>query len=279
MRDNGSGVVSRVGRRVRRWSTQMWEPWQRGMELEVGASDDPRDGPDGLPMPPGRLMHLVAASRDDAWFLEGGRLAASGMMAILARNGIAPERLGAILDFGCGAGRVLRHWKGLYWGNGTDQGGPTLHGTDYNPELVAWCAANLPFAECRVNHLVGGLDYPDATFDLVYAFSVFTHLTAERQAFWIAELSRVLIPGGSLFLTTHGEHYLSRLSPAEQVTFRAGDLVVRGSKRAGSNDCAAFHPESYVRKNLARHFEVVEFVPEGAKGNPRQDAYLLRKPG
>ena len=60
------------------------------------------------------------------------------MRAILARSGVTIERLGAILDFGCGAGRVLRHWKSLE--------GPALHGTDYNPELVAWCAASLPFA-------------------------------------------------------------------------------------------------------------------------------------
>ena len=57
-----------------------------------------------------------------------------------------------------------------------------------------------------------GVDYPDATFDLIYAFSVFTHLAPAGQTFWIAELTRVLKPGGCLFLTTHGEHYLPQLS-------------------------------------------------------------------
>ncbi len=215
-------------------------------------------------------MKLVAASDDVTWFLEGGQLAASSMRAILARSGVTIERLGAILDFGCGAGRVLRHWKSLE--------GPALHGTDYNPELVAWCAASLPFATFRVNRLDGGLDYPAASFDLIYAFSVFTHLAPAGQSFWIAELTRVLKPGGCLFITTHGEHYLPQLSLRDQEQFRSGRLVVLGSKRAGSNDCAAFHPESYVRESLAQGLDVVDFVPEGALGNPYQDAYLLRKP-
>jgi hypothetical protein len=34
-----------------------------------------------------------------------------------------------------------------------------------------------------------------------------------------------------------------------------------------------------VRRTLAAGLEVVDFVPEGALGNPRQDVYLLRKRG
>jgi SAM-dependent methyltransferase len=263
MPDNPTGVLARVVHRFKRWS-------DRANEVARSGPEEMRMGPDGLPLPPDRLMRLVAASDDVAWFLEGGHKAASSMRAILARNGVPLERLGAILDFGCGSGRVLRQWKSLV--------GPALYGTDYNPELVAWCAATLPFATYRVNRLDGGVDFPDASFDLVYAFSVFTHLAPEGQSFWIGELSRVLRPGGWLFLTTHGEHYLPQLSPRDQAQFRSGRLVVLGSKRAGSNDCAAFHPESYVRKSLARRLEVVDFVPEGALGNPWQDAYLMRKP-
>ena len=47
---------------------------------------------------------------------------------------------------------------------------------------------------------------------------------------------------------------------------------------AGTNLCSAFHPAEYVRGVLARGFEFVEHAPEGAKGNPRQDLVLLRRP-
>ena len=48
--------------------------------------------------------------------------------------------------------------------------------------------------------------------------------------------------------------------------------------RAGENICVAFHPEKYVRDELARGWEFVDFVEQGAAGNPLQDVYLLRKP-
>lgn len=61
--------------------------------------------------------------------------------------------------------------------------------------------------------------------------------------------------------------------------FSAGGLVVKNNvKSPGSNTCAAYHPPDYVREQLARGLELLEFVPEGARGNPRQDLYVLRKP-
>jgi len=261
-----TGVLGRVGNRVKRWTVQARERSRFRNESQQPV----QHGPDGLPLPPGRLIRLVAGTDDTDWFLEGGKQAVLSMCEMLACQGVTLERLESILDFGCGSGRVLRHWKSLK--------GPAIHGTDYNPELVSWCTTNLPFARCRVNRLGGPVDYPAASFGLVYAFSVFTHLTEEGQTFWINELSRVLAPGGFLLLTTHGEHYLPELSSSEQALFRNGQLVVHDSKRAGSNRCAAFHPEAYVRQSLAQGLEVVVFVPKGARGNPWQDAYLLRKP-
>jgi SAM-dependent methyltransferase len=267
MPDNRMGVVARVVRRVRRWSDGV----TRGPHFLVSPQSGTSMGPDGLPLPPPRLMRLVAGTDDVEWFLRSGLLAANSMRGILARSGVTIERLGTILDFGCGSGRVLRHWKSL--------DGPALHGTDYNPDLVAWCAASLPFANLGVNRLDRQLGYPDATFDLIYAFSVLTHIPLEGQSFWIAELTRVLRPGGVLFVTTQGEHYLPQLAFADQERFRSGQLVVLHANRPGTDDCATFHPESYVRESLAQGLDVVDFIPEGALGNPYQDAYLLRKPG
>jgi SAM-dependent methyltransferase len=229
-----------------------------------------RIAPDGLPLPPSRLIVLVAGTPDPEWFLEGGALAARSIRSALAKAGVELERLGAILDFGCGCGRVLRQWSTLE--------GPEIRGTDYNERLVAWCRDNLPFAQVGQNELEPPLALDSEHFDLVYGLSVFTHLPERLQHAWMEELRRVIKPGGHLLLTAHGRHYLDRLHEEERQRFLAGELVVRWERVAGTNLCAAYHPQSWVVDQLATGFELVEFVPEGARGNPEQDLYLLRKP-
>jgi len=246
------------------------------------ASSDPRiaianaryrreGAPDGLPIPPSDLRFLVAGTTSISWFLEGGALAFSSIREALNRNGIALESLGAVLDFGCGCGRVLRRWQPVH--------GPRVSGCDYNPRLVEWCRENLPFAGVSVNQLAPPLTYRDAEFDLVYALSVFTHLTQDLQALWMTELARVLKPNGHLVFSTHGDSYSGRLNEAERRRFSQGELVVKNNVRApGSNTCSAYHPSAYVRDHLTSGLDLVEFSPEGAKGNPHQDLYVVRKP-
>ncbi len=233
------------------------------------APPSPARADDGLPVPPARLRSRVAGTDDLGWFLASGDAAAKHITALLERNGAPIQDLDAILDFGCGAGRVIRHWNHLE--------GPRIHGTDADDALVGWCARSLPFARVQHNPLVGTLAYPNESFDLISALSVFTHLGETVQAAWFEELDRVLKPGGHLYVTFHGDAYWTQLSPAEQRRYRQGEMVVRRVDREGSNDCAVFHPQAYVRRVLARRFEPREFLPEGAAGTPRQDAYLFRK--
>jgi len=219
------------------------------------------------PLPPGHLVYLVSGTDNMVWFAESGAMAARGIRAALARAGVDITKLNAVLDFGCGAGRIMRHW--------VDLRRPALYGTDQNPELIRWCRENVSFARFAVNEPEGRLEFDSASFDLVYAFSVFTHLTVPQHAHWIAELARVVRPGGYLYVTTHGEYYRQYIPPDRQEQFRLGDLVVCGDDHAGSNLCAAFHPELYVRLVLGKGLMVVDFAP----GEYPQDAYLFQKPG
>jgi SAM-dependent methyltransferase len=227
---------------------------------------------DGLPIPPPELIFLVAGTSNISWFLEVGKRAADSITEALAAAEVDIERLDAILDFGCGCGRVIRHWHTLPR--------TKVFGTDYNPRLIEWCRTNLAFATFSINQLAPPLGWDDSAFDLVYALSVFTHLTADLQVSWMDELARIVKPGGHLIISTHGDMYEHRLDGEERRLYAAGQLVVKNDTRApGQNTCSAYHPQAYVRGALAAsRFDVVQFIPEGARGNPRQDLYVLRKP-
>ena len=244
-------------------------PVYRGYERLRGLGPDDDATADGLPLPPAKLRVRVAGTADADWFLEGGRLAGETLRGALARAGTRLEDMSAILDFGCGCGRVTRRLAGL-----TGE----IHGSDFDPVAVEWCRKNLPFATFGDNGLEPPLAYDAGRFELVYAFSVLTHLPVDVQHAWIAELTRVLAPGGYLLVSTHGERYLERLNDGERAQFHAGEVVVRFDQVAGTNLCTAFHPADYVKTKLAAGLELVEEVPEGARGNPHQDLFLFRKP-
>jgi SAM-dependent methyltransferase len=222
---------------------------------------------DGLPVPPARLILKVAGTPDAHWFLTGGRLAAESIRATLARHSIDIDRISSMLDFGCGCGRVVRHWRSV-------QG--EVHGADYDPAGIKWCRRNLPFGRFEVNDLRPPLPYASGQFALVYALSVFTHLPANLQGPWMAELRRVLRPAGHLLISLHGTAYVASLTASELVTFNRGEVVVREGA-PGSNIFGAYHPESYIRGAMSQGFRVLDVVPEGAAGNPKQDLCLFER--
>jgi SAM-dependent methyltransferase len=226
---------------------------------------------DGLPLPPARFRAQIGPSHADAKvFLESGRRQADLVRSLVREGGSTLEEFDAILDWGCGCGRILRHWSGLP--------ATRVYGCDIDVRMVEWCAANLPFAEVTVNDIAPPLAYADSTFDLVYAFSVFTHLSEELQRAWIRECMRILQPEGYLLMSTMGEHYLSlrRLNESEQQAFSNGNLVVLYEDSAGTSLCSAYHPPAYVHQSLGADFELVAFRPASTDG--RHDIHLFRKP-
>jgi SAM-dependent methyltransferase len=226
---------------------------------------------DGLPLPSASLRAQIGPRHADAeFFLSSGRQHADLVRDVLREQGTEVEGLAALLDWGCGCGRVLRHWSGL----------PRTRvvGCDINPKMVEWCEERLDFAEVFVSELKPPLPSADSTFDLIYAFSVFTHLSEELQQEWIRECLRVLRPGGYLLISTMGQYYLGlqRLSESEREAFARGELVVLYERSAGTSLCSAYHPPEYVRTKLAGDLEPVAFRPAVEGG--RHDIHLLRKP-
>jgi SAM-dependent methyltransferase len=77
---------------------------------------------------------------------------------------------------------------------------------------------------------------PDGKFELIYSYSVLTHLSADRQKPWMKELVRVLKPGGMFLLTVSGKRVAWRIGiSAEQLQeMEERGILVLGGEQSGS---------------------------------------------
>jgi SAM-dependent methyltransferase len=119
------------------------------------------------------------------WWYAGQRAIASALLeAALGSGAPGPRRL---LDAGCGTGFNLLALGRL--GRAT--------GIDLAPEAVAFCRERGVRA---VRASLLALPFPDAAFDAVTSFDVIYHawVTDDRAA--VAEMARVLRPGGALLV-------------------------------------------------------------------------------
>jgi len=103
-----------------------------------------------------------------------------------------------VLDWGCGHGRVLRFLPEVGCHG-------RLHGIDIDPENIGWAREHLEVASFDVGPLYPPLPYAESSFDLLYGISVMTHLSPDVQRVWLAEIRRVLKPGGLALLTFTGD--------------------------------------------------------------------------
>jgi SAM-dependent methyltransferase len=229
----------------------------------------------GLAVPPSRLRVVVAGTADVDSFLDSGQAQSRYLRKVLADVGRPVEDMDEILDFGSGCGRITRWFA--------DLARPQINGCDYNPDMVAWCDENLPFMHVLKTELQPPLPYADNTFDFLYAFSVFTHLSVELAGLWIAELSRVVKRGGLMWFTIHGASYRERLLLEQRARFDAGEIIVWFPEIEGTNLCGAHWPDSAVKRMLGSDFEVLDhFDPKADAATAQKvflphDAYLVRR--
>ena len=151
--------------------------------------------PADVPLPPTELWEVESS------YLEHGQDQVETMRKALAAAGW--DGGGAILDFGCGAGRLTRWWADHAREH-------QVWGADINASSIEWAKANLsPPFEFAVCSSLPALPFADGTFGVVFAASVFTHLS-ELADSWLLELLRVTRSDGYLYVTIQDQAYIER---------------------------------------------------------------------
>ena len=197
-------------------------------EWRLAAFGARRADADGPPVPPPLLRVQVCGTADLGYFLESGRETLAEFDTLLRASGPGLAEAGAVLDLGCGCGRLARWFPG-------NPG--RLTGMDIDARMVRWCAAQLPGTWSAVR-LGEPLPAGPASFDLIYACSVITHLRRPTAQGWLAELARVLKPGGRALISFHDERHPSAAPVADDLA-RHG-YAVRFDRLEGSNHLAAY---------------------------------------
>ncbi|HEV2062441.1 MAG TPA: class I SAM-dependent methyltransferase [Solirubrobacteraceae bacterium] len=177
-------------------------------------------------------------------------------------GGLQPHH--AVLDVGCGIGRMARPLAGYLDADGS------YDGFDVNRDGIGWCRrryarhANFRFRVAdlynrRYNphgaHAAADYRFPydDGTFDFAIATSVLTHLLENEAAHYLEEIRRVLKPQGRALVTffllndksrrliEEGRAELPFLDPRDHVSVLDADLPEE----------AVAYDEAWVRERLA----------------------------
>ncbi|WP_413625501.1 class I SAM-dependent methyltransferase [Luteibacter sp. Lutesp34] len=203
-----------------------------------------------------------------------------------------------VLDFGVGWGRVARLFLERVRA-------ANIYGIDVDPEFVSLTQNLFPGGNFNVCAPFPPSSFADRTFDLISAYSVFSHLSENSTRAWFEEFSRILKPSGCLAFTTRDATFFNYLNWAKEQgdavsgytaalgrlfpdladarsRYEAGEFVHATSQGVSGGGVRnetfygeSFIPSDYIRKTFGDTFDVVAESFDGERYDQR--FFLLRK--
>lgn len=250
---------------------------------EVLASDVEKDR---IPIPCRKDREYYHGDYHANWWMSGWRDLA-GIRTAAEGLGIDIEKM-RYYEMGCASGRVVRHvvntTQAEIWCSDIN-----VRHIDWilkfmGPRVKAFHSTALPFLPLESNY-----------FDVVSAFSVFTHID-DLEVNWLAELRRILRPGGLAYLTVCTEDtweeykrgwIKEHLMPLADliVDYKIDDALFEGSLPSEKTvfwwptrdiyNSSVFHSKSYIKNVYGRFFDIVDII---RNGHTYQDVLILKKP-
>jgi SAM-dependent methyltransferase len=195
------------------------------------------------------MLEFLASSLDGdreralyAYFQSGLAIAGAMLQLLRWRFG-EPARVGRLLDFASGYGRVTRFLLAevpaeRVWVSDVYEEGVRFQQERFGVHGIVSAVAPEGFA-------------PAQRFDAILVTSLFTHLPEERFVGWLARLLGLLAPGGLLAFSVHGEELLAPgvELPASGILFQE---ISESGSLAGSDYGSTWVSEGFVRGALLR---------------------------
>ena len=201
-----------------------------------------------------------------------------------------------LLDFGTGWGRYARIFL-------KDFRPEDIVGVDVDASFVDVCRQTFPYGQFETVPPFPPTSLPDGGFDLVIAYSVFSHLSEPAASAWVREFSRLLRPGGMIAITTQGRTFIDfcegiRASgrfdhpwhqnlarsftdaDACRAAYDRGEFLFAptggGDARPSTFYGEALIPEGFVVRHWSAWLEPLEFIDD--RQRLAQALIIMRKP-
>lgn len=206
------------------------------------------------------------------------------MELLLAQASLEPHQ--QVLDVGCGTGTLAVEIKQRF-------PGIALTGLDPDPKALARARRKAERAGVSIQLDRGFADampYPDATFDRVFSSMMFHHLPRDEKPKMLAEVRRVLKPGGRLeFLDFAGaaRSFLAHMLHGRQpLPAEADDKMLRRFRDAGFADARRLSDRNTIFGRIACYQAIAPALTpattgRGANGESgdRESGPARRAPG
>lgn len=181
----------------------------------------------------------------------------------------------AVLDLGCGPLRVLRHLPSLLPSHSS------CTGADSNMLTIQWGKQHFPNITLLPCGQVPPVLLQDRSFQLIIAYSLFTHIPFARHEVWLDELYRLAAPGAVIYLTTHGAYFNGQLSAKEKKLLLKTGGYTRPYPITGHRLMTTYNQADHFQQLVQQRFQLLHHYPGHTHPNKagHQDCWILqRKP-
>lgn len=207
------------------------------------------------------IQARIGATSSFQYSMSGLTLSRQFARAYEQYTGLKWGQAGLIADWGCGSGRIARH---VVRDLGPNQ---KFIGFDIDQPAIQWCTTNIG-DYFKHSHIDPPLPSDTNSIDMLYAYSVFTHLTVPNLRKWIEEIARVVRRDGYfMFTILSGTAFVSQLPYADRSILEkfASDGVyddIQNSQLETIDVSGDYYrnvwlSKAFIKAELQEYFEVV----------------------